>query len=234
MPHERHHAPFPHPAHRTGRADFPHPALGEGLTRSPTGGWRSAWVGSPTIPSLWRATPSATSERSEEVLGSSPLSWSLVASCVHLQLRPLPSASVTRLHRYYGPLRHPTRPGLSLAGFRLRVTRPRRWGFPCCVSSPLTCMPSPLPRQDPQCVSLVLPQAAYHSGRRPSLDSRRVGSCIKRFGACSAFTHITACTLAKSPQRPSAPRASAASLPPLLPQLLPGGAIQFPGGNYTR
>ena len=23
-------APFPHPAHRTGRADFPHPALGQG------------------------------------------------------------------------------------------------------------------------------------------------------------------------------------------------------------
>ena len=25
-------APFPHPAHRTGRADFPHPALGQDLT----------------------------------------------------------------------------------------------------------------------------------------------------------------------------------------------------------
>jgi len=29
-------APFPHPAHRTGRADFPHPALGQGFTPSPT------------------------------------------------------------------------------------------------------------------------------------------------------------------------------------------------------
>src|SRR3954451_11913577 len=28
-------APFPHPAHRTGRADFPHPALGQELTPSP-------------------------------------------------------------------------------------------------------------------------------------------------------------------------------------------------------
>ena len=27
-------APFPHPAHRTGRADFPHPALGQDVTRS--------------------------------------------------------------------------------------------------------------------------------------------------------------------------------------------------------
>jgi hypothetical protein len=27
----------------------------------------------------------------------------------------------------------------------------------------------------------------------------RVGSCISLFEACSAFTHVTACTLAKSP-----------------------------------
>jgi len=27
-------APFPRPAHRTGRADFPHPALGQGFMRS--------------------------------------------------------------------------------------------------------------------------------------------------------------------------------------------------------
>ena len=33
------HAPFPRPAHRTGRADFPHPALGEGFMLSPTEGF---------------------------------------------------------------------------------------------------------------------------------------------------------------------------------------------------
>src|SRR5260221_9371895 len=37
------------------------------------------------------------------------------------QPRPLPSAGVTRLQRYYGPLRHPTPPGLSLAGVRLII-----------------------------------------------------------------------------------------------------------------
>ena len=36
--------------------------------------------------------------------------------------------------------------------------------------------------------------------------------------------------LAESPLRPSAPEASAVSLPPLLLRLLPGGANQFPGG----
>src|SRR5664280_455824 len=68
---------------------------------------------------------------------------------------------------------------------------------------------------------------------RPSPKFRRVGSCITLFEACSAFTHVTACTLAKSPSRPSTPEASAASLPPLLLRLLPGGATQFPGGTFT-
>jgi len=69
---------------------------------------------------------------------------------------------------------------------------------------------------------------------RPSLHSSQVGSCIELFEACSAFTHVTACTLAKSPSRPSTPEAPAASLPPLPLRLLPGGANQFPGEISTR
>ena len=35
-------APFPLPAHQTGRADFPHPAFGQGsFMPSPTAGWQS-------------------------------------------------------------------------------------------------------------------------------------------------------------------------------------------------
>src|SRR3982074_2099887 len=34
---------------------------------------------------------------------------------------------------------------------------------------------------------------------RPSLEPGRVGSSIVGFGACSAFTHVTACTLAQAP-----------------------------------
>jgi hypothetical protein len=33
--------------------------------------------------------------------------------------RPLPSAGITRLHRYYAPLRHPSQPGRSLASCQL-------------------------------------------------------------------------------------------------------------------
>src|ERR1700689_3954715 len=67
------------------------------------------------------------------VLDSSPIHRLWAASDVNLELRLLPSTGITRLRRYYEPLRPPTRPGLSLAGFRLAVTRRRRWGFPCFV-----------------------------------------------------------------------------------------------------
>jgi len=53
------------------------------------------------------------------LLGLSPFSLSVVASCVRLQLKPLPSTGITRLRRYYEPLRHPKRPGLSLTSCQL-------------------------------------------------------------------------------------------------------------------
>jgi hypothetical protein len=104
-------APFPHPAHRTGHADLPHPALGQDFT-----------------PLLSRATPSAVSEPSSELIGC-PISRSLTTSCVCLELRSLPSTGITRLQRYYEPLRHPRAPGLSLAGVRL-VIPDRALGLP--------------------------------------------------------------------------------------------------------
>ena len=59
-------------------------------------------------------------------------------SCDVPELWPLPSAGVTRFHRYYGPIRHPRkRPSLSLAGCRLTVTCRHRWGFPCYARFPL-------------------------------------------------------------------------------------------------
>src|ERR1017187_3383304 len=72
------------------------------------------------LPSLSRATPSAVSEHSAELIGY-PISRSLTTSCVCLELRSLPSAGITRPRRYCGPLRHPRAPGLSLAGVRLVI-----------------------------------------------------------------------------------------------------------------
>src|SRR6201981_1495282 len=42
----------------------------------------------------------------------------------------------------------------------------------------------------------------YLHCQRPSLCKSQVGSCNCFFGACSAFTHVTACTLAESPSDP--------------------------------
>jgi hypothetical protein len=119
-------APFPHPAHRTGQADFPHPALGQDFTLS-------------------RATPSAASEHLLELIGF-PISRSFTTYCVCLELRSLPSTGVTRLPRYYEPLRHPRAPSLSLTGFRL-VIADHALGASRVSCAFLVYMPPPLPRR---------------------------------------------------------------------------------------
>ena len=72
------------------------------------------------LPSLSRVTPSAAFEHVSELLGC-PISRSRTACCVCLELRPLPSPGITRLQRYYEPLRHPSAPSLSLTGVRLII-----------------------------------------------------------------------------------------------------------------
>ena len=94
-----------------------------------------------------------------------------------------------------------------------------RWGFPCCNRSLLPACRRHYPGRFDGTDSLVL----FHQ-HRPSPKTRWGGSCINRFEACSAFTHVTACMLAKSPTRPSTPEAPTASLPSPPLRLLPGGA----------
>jgi hypothetical protein len=70
-----------------------------------------------------------------------------------------------------------------------------RWDFPCCYWSPLLACRRHYPGRNVEVDSLV----PLHR-HRPSPKCRRVGSCIALFEACSAFTHVTACTLAGSPE----------------------------------
>src|SRR5471032_1563556 len=157
-------APFPHPAHRTGQADFPHPALGQDFT-----------------PSLSRATPSAVSEHSSEFIGC-PISRSFATYCVCLELRSLSSTGVTRLQRYYEPLRHPKAPSLSLAGFR-SVIADHAMGLPvlrtlslctCCRHYPGAAAGRTLRSASPSRISL--PRKGC-----------RVGLRIVLFEDCSAY-----------------------------------------------
>ena len=177
------------------------------------------------IPSLCRATPSATSEHLVELLGSSPIPRSFAASCVSFQLRPLPSTRITRFRRYCEPLRHPSRPGLSLTS--------------CQLIHPAITAGTSRVAYGPLCLHAVANTPAgsmefvrsYHStvfGLPSNLGTGRLLHYAFR-GLLSVHSRY-GLQFAKSPSRPSAPKASAASLPPLLLRLLPGGANQFPGG----
>ena len=79
-----------------------------------------ASLGQDFTPLLSRATPSAVSEHCLELIGC-PISMSFTTYRVCLELRSLPSTGITRLQRYYEPLRYPRAPGLSLAGVRLVI-----------------------------------------------------------------------------------------------------------------
>ena len=130
-----------------------------------------------------------------ELIGC-PISRSLTTSCVCLELRPLPSPGVTRLQRYCRPLRHPGAPGLSLAGVRL-VIADHASGLPVLRTLSLcTCCRHYPGAASGRTASLISPS-------RISLPRKgcRVGLRIVLFEACSAFTRVTACTLALSPIR---------------------------------
>src|SRR6476660_5676228 len=77
----------------------------------------------------------------------------------------------------------------------------------------------------PRCSSWVY--SSLISPSRVSLPRKghRVGLHIDLFEACSAFTHVAACTLARSPYFVTRyPKASDISSPPCLLRLLPAGA----------
>jgi hypothetical protein len=97
------------------------------------------------------------------------------------------------------------------------VSLPAEWGFPCCTSFPCIDMPSPLPRWDLWIESLAMKGSrpfGIHQRRRPSPSRGRVGSHVGTFGACSVFTHVTACRLAAPQDGTSVSKAPTASLPP--------------------
>ena len=164
-----------------------------------------------------------------EVIGTSPLSRLSAPSDVDLELRPLPSTGITRLPRYYEPVRHPTRPGLSLAGVRLGGTHSHRWGFPCCVPSPLqTCRrhyPGGIVGDRFSGVTPSSPTTAafpvYCAGRLPHFGLSRP--------AQRSLTLRPACSLSRQ-KRPVASKAPTISLPPSPLRLLPAGTTSCRAG----
>jgi|GEM_PF-3229689 len=158
-----------------------------------------------------------------------PISSAFSTSNALLEPRPLRSTGITRYPHYYRPLRHPTRPGLLLAESRLRFTPPHHRGFPCCLSFPLSAMPSSLPRWDhwDSVARRFLFFRSFPQRRRPSPNLRRVGSHITRFEACSGvhsrYGLVCSLTFSFKGLFPECFSSIRYLLEP--PQVLPAGAI---------
>ncbi len=140
------HTPFPPPAHQTGRADFPHPAFRLASLANTRWLCSISVVTPTTLPSsMANKVLSVTAQPFSGVNRQKPISKLLVSSRNAPEVRLLSSTGITRRHQYYKPVRHLKRPGLLVTEFQLRATTSHRWGFPCCLSIPLSHMPSRAP-----------------------------------------------------------------------------------------
>jgi hypothetical protein len=94
----------------------------------------------PTYTSVYASRhPSRSAAQNSRPSGSLLLTREALSSSTSYRFIPahsLPSTGITRLHRYYEPLRHPKRPSLALTSCWLIPPADHRWGFPCCVWSP--------------------------------------------------------------------------------------------------
>src|SRR5262249_8780908 len=162
-----------------------------------------------------RVTPSAVAEHFSELLGCS-ISRSLTASCVGLELRPLPSLGITRLPRYYEPLRHPSAPGLSLTGVRL-IIPDHALGFLCCARFPCVHAAATTPVQR---LGVFLARLTHPCQPSPIPLSGRPAHRPFR-GLLGVHSRCVLHTRAVTVFRDRYPGASDISSPPCLPRLLP-------------
>jgi len=123
-----------------------------------------------------------------------PISGLLVSSSNAPEVRLLSSTGIARCHQSYEPVRHPKRPGLLLTESRLRATTSHRRGFPCSDDFLFHACRRHYPGGTVGCCRSPVQR------RRPSLKTRQVGFRDFLFEACSAFTHVPACMVAKSPK----------------------------------
>ena len=166
---------------------------------------------------------------------------SLTAPC----LRPLPSAGITRLPQYYGPLRHPARPGLSLTGFRLaRATPPS--GLPVLPRLPSSMhADTTTPAGTARCLCRfasrpVVGLPLISGGSAPALPFSRPARCSRNVPACMVAELLTQPFVTGVLQSTSLPPCPAPAATNRKRQLLGGirthqenapfhGALRYPG-----
>ena len=153
---------------------------------------------------------------------------SLSTCCVCLEPRPLPSTGVTQLHRYYGPIRHPRMPGLSVTGVRLVVPDPRL-GVSRVARAFLVHMLPPVPRRSgcvricsvPTAVS-VFPDTLFGSTRASTFSRLAQRSLALRPAHSRRHQFVTLFTRRLQPYRYLHSRSGCYWLEP------------WPGGTYTH
>ena len=130
-------------------------------------------------------------------------------SVIPPHLRPLSSTGITPRLQSYGPLRHPAGPACPSRGSGCRVHGTGR-------TSVLLRLPSSMHADatTPAETAGAL-VALFPAGRRPSPNLRRVGFRDARIEACSAFTFVPACMVARPPKAALLSRGlQSMSLPP--------------------
>lgn len=154
-----------------------------------------------------------------------PIPRLLVASTAHPKSGPFPPPALPGFHGTANLSATPRRPGLSLAGVRLGTTSSHRWGFPCCLSIPLTHMPSPVPRRDRS--SFVAQDST--SGGLPHRSGRSAPALRVSRSAQRSLTLWPACLL--TPLRSRFLKCFSPSCYLLEPlQVLPVGATSYRAG----
>jgi len=111
----------------------------------------------------------------------------------------------------------------------LGVTRPHPTGLPVLRPIPLyTHAGATTP------VGSLAAVAHPHQGRRPSPNFGRVGSHVTLSEACSAFTHVPACMLAKPPKAALCTEGFGSFVTSTTAPIATGRSDQLPGGIRTH
>ncbi len=122
-----------------------------------------------------------SSDDSLELGRLAPISTPMTTSRGVSEVRPLPSAGITRRPQSYEPVRHPRRPDLSVAGRRLVAATHHRWGFPCSVSFLIHAYRRHFPGGTTRMLSLSCPvTAAFPKCRMGRLPQRSFSGPVQR------------------------------------------------------
>jgi len=109
------------------------------------------------------------------------------------------------------------------------VTRHHRVGLPVLPTIPLSMHASATTP-----VGSLGDVARHTQEHRPSPKYGRVGSHITLFEACSAFTHVPACMLAKPPKVALYTEGFGSFVTSTTAPIATGWSDQLPGGNLTH